>query len=78
MELIKYVKPEDWATLTQRPAIDKEDLSQSVQNILNNIRDNGDEAIKTYAKQFDNVDLNTFLVTDAEIQNAQKTCFKKN
>ena len=33
MELIKYVKPEDWATLTQRPAIDKEDLSQSVQNI---------------------------------------------
>ena len=77
MELIKYVKPEDWATLTQRPAIDKEDLSQSVQNILNNIRDNGDEAIKTYAKQFDNVDLNTFLVTDAEIQNAQKLVSKK-
>ena len=77
MELIKYVKPEDWETLTQRPAIDKEDLSQSVQNILNNIRDNGDEAIKTYAKQFDNVDLNTFLVTDAEIQNAQKLVSKK-
>lgn len=77
MELIKYVKPEDWAKLTQRPAIDKEDLSQSVQNILNNIRGNGDEAIKTYAKQFDNVDLNKFLVTHAEIQNAQKLVSKK-
>jgi len=77
MELFKYVKREDWGELTERPAIDKEDLSQSVQNILNNIRDNGDEAIKTYAKQFDNVDLNKFLVTDAEIQNAQKLVSKK-
>ena len=77
MELFKYVKREDWGELTERPAIDKEDLSLSVQNILNNIRDNGDEAIKTYAKQFDNVDLNKFLVTDAEIQNAQKLVSKK-
>lgn len=77
MELIKYVKPEDWAKLTQRPAIDKEDLSQSVQNILNNIRNNGDKAIKAYAKQFDNVDLNKFLVADAEIHNANKLVSKK-
>ena len=77
MELFKYVKREDWGELTERPAIDKEDLSQSVQNILNIIRDNGDEAIKTYAKQFDNVDLNKFLVTNAEIQNAQKLVSKK-
>jgi histidinol dehydrogenase len=77
MELFKYVKREDWGELTERPAIDKENLSQSVQNILNNIRDNGDEAIKTYAKQFDNVDLNKFLVTNAEIQNAQKLVSKK-
>ena len=77
MELIKYVKREDWGELTQRPAIDKEDLSQSVQSILNNIRDNGDKAIKVYAQQFDNVDLTKFLVTDAEIQNASKLVSKK-
>ena len=77
MELIKYVKREDWGELTQRPAIDKEDLSQSVQSILNNIRDNGDKAIKVYAQQFDNVDLTEFLVTDAEIQNASKFVSKK-
>ena len=77
MEIIKYVKREDWEKLTQRPAIDKEDLGQSVQNILNNIRKNGDKAIKTYAKKFDNVDLNKFLVTDAEIQNANKLVSKK-
>ncbi len=77
MELIKYVKPEDWVKLTQRPAIDKEDLSQSVQNILNNIRDNGDKAIKAYAKQFDNVNLTKLLVTDSEIENANKLVSKK-
>ena len=77
MELIKYVKREDWGELTQRPAIDKEDLSQSVQSILNSIRDNGDKAIKVYAQQFDNVDLTEFLVTDAEIQNANKLVSKK-
>ena len=77
MELIKYVKPEDWEKLTQRPAIDKEDLSQSVQNILNNIRNNGDKAIKAYAKEFDNVDLTKLLVTDAELENANKLVSKK-
>ena len=77
MELIKYLKPKDWEKLTQRPAIDKEDLSQSVQNILNNIRNNGDKAIKAYAKEFDNVDLTKLLVTDAEIENAHKLVSKK-
>jgi histidinol dehydrogenase len=77
MEIIKYVKREEWGKLTQRPAIDKENLNQSVQKILNNIRDNGDKAIKAYAQQFDNVDLTKFLVTDAEIQNANKLVSKK-
>ena len=77
MEIIKYVKREDWGELTQRPAIDKENLNQSVQNILNNIRDNGDKAIRAYTQQFDNVDLTKFLVTDAEIQNANKLVSKK-
>ena len=77
MEIIKYVKREDWGELTERPAIDKENLNQSVQNILNNIRDNGDKAIRAYTQQFDNVDLTKFLVTDAEIQNANKLVSKK-
>ena len=77
MEIIKYVKREDWGELTQRPAIDKENLNQSVQNILNNIRDNGDKAIRAYTQQFDNVDLTKFLVADAEIQNANKLVSKK-
>ena len=68
MELFKYVKREDWGELTERPAIDKEDLSQSVQNILNNIRDNGDKAIKTYAKQFDWVN----VISDIYIPTVEK------
>lgn len=72
MELFKNVKQEDWSTLASRPAINKEDLNQTVQSILDNVEQNGDKAIKAYAQQFDNADLNVLLVTESEIESASK------
>jgi histidinol dehydrogenase len=70
MEVFKNVKKESWKALTSRPTINNEDLSQTVQAILNHVKQNGDEALKTYTKQFDNVELSEFQVSQSEIEAA--------
>lgn len=44
----------------------------AVEEIARDVKQNGDEAIKKYSKQFDNEDLNEFLVTSEEILEAYK------
>lgn len=43
---------------------------QSVEEIARDVRQNGDEAVRKYTKQFDNQDLENFLVSDTEIKDA--------
>lgn len=42
----------------------------SVVDIANDVKNNGDEAVKKYTKQFDNEDLEAFLISESEIKNA--------
>lgn len=42
----------------------------SVIDIVNDVKNNGDEAIKKYSKQFDNQDLEALLISEAEIKSA--------
>jgi histidinol dehydrogenase len=67
MKKIKNVNQEDWITLTERPTLEKTNLNQTVQSILNDIELNGDKALKLYSKKFDQVDLDELFVSEAEI-----------
>lgn len=42
----------------------------SVEEIVNDVRQNGDEAVKKYSKQFDGLDLNECLISQEEIKHA--------
>lgn len=42
----------------------------SVEEIASEVRQNGDEAIKKFSKQFDGLDLESFLISASEIKNA--------
>lgn len=42
----------------------------SVEEIIQDVRKNGDSAVKKYTKQFDNEDLDNFLVSETEIKEA--------
>ena len=42
----------------------------SVEEIAKDVKQNGDEAVKKYTKQFDNQDLEAFLISQEEIKNA--------
>ncbi len=60
-----------WPELIQRPAINKEQLTQGVNTILNDVKQNGDKALIKYASLFDGVELSNIRVTESEIEKAK-------
>lgn len=71
MQILKNPERKDWKVLLQRPYVDNRNVLESVQTILNAVKQHGDEALKSFTKKFDGVELENFLVTDDEIKNAE-------
>jgi histidinol dehydrogenase len=65
-----YNNPErkDWQALLQRPTFDNSALQEKVKGVLANIKQRGDAAVQQYTTQFDGVTLDSFVVSQAEIQ----------
>ncbi|HEV8080027.1 MAG TPA: histidinol dehydrogenase [Chitinophagaceae bacterium] len=70
METFINPSKEKWAEIIQRPQIDNAALKNIVSEILHDVKQNGDKAIKKYALQFDGVALNDLKVNDEEIETA--------
>ena len=71
MKIYKNLNPKDYKTVLQRPALDTTVLFDTVKNILMDIKKNGDAAVKQYVLKFDKLDLNDFLVSEKEMQDAE-------
>ncbi len=72
MNTIKYPQQTEWAKILTRPTFDNSTLFQTVQNVLNDIKTNGDKAVKEYELKFDKVQLSSLQVTEDEISEAGK------
>ena len=72
MKTYKYPPRGEWTEITARPHIDAEELTDTVKGILDDIRANGDEAVKRYEKKFDRAELQSLAVSQAEIDEAVK------
>lgn len=70
MEVIKYPAREDWPSLAKRPALDVTTLFDTVRTVLEEVRKEGDVAVKWYEEKFDKVTLPELQVSEAEIQEA--------
>lgn len=70
MQIIKYPERKDWKQLLQRPYVDNRSVLESVQQILNAVKQHGDEAVASFTKKFDGVELENFLVSQEEINEA--------
>lgn len=55
-----------WQNILQRPAFDTKQLEDTVSGILNDVKQNGDAAIKKYTLQFDKADIAVLKVTEEE------------
>lgn len=70
MQRIKNPERKDWPKLLQRPYFDNSKVLQSVQEILQQVKKNGDEALRRFALQFDKVELQNLTVSKAEFEEA--------
>jgi histidinol dehydrogenase len=59
-----------WHELLQRPAIDNSELFQTVQQVLNAVKTNGDEALKAYTTKFDGYSGESMLASEQELLEA--------
>jgi histidinol dehydrogenase len=66
-EIIINPSKEKWPQLLQRPQINNAELEASVLQILEAVKQNGNEALRNYAFQFDGFAPDNFLVTPDEI-----------
>ncbi|MEN8118490.1 MAG: histidinol dehydrogenase, partial [Bacteroidota bacterium] len=61
-----------WTEIMKRPLFDVSELHGKVQSILNEIKQTGDKSLRNYTLQFDGVNLDSFIVSESEIAEAEK------
>ena len=71
MKVIKYPAKEEWGELVKRPHLDVSQLNATVEGVLNDVKNNGDAAVKHYEEKFDHAHLDSLAVTEAELEEAE-------
>ena len=69
MEILKYDEI-DLQEVVKRSGDDVNNVIGTVSDILADVKESGDEALKNYTKKFDNVELDDLKVSNAEIEEA--------
>ncbi len=74
MILPLYVNPsrDEYAPLLKRSLKDDSEVAQIVNDVLDNVKNNGDRALFEYAKRFDNSNLDNLYVSMSEFEEAEK------
>ncbi|TDY12360.1 histidinol dehydrogenase [Meridianimaribacter flavus] len=70
METIINPSKAQWSEILQRPTKTIDDIENTVTQIFDDVKRNGDKAVSKYTSLFDGVDLKSSLVTSLEIQKA--------
>jgi len=72
MQKINNPKREDWQSVLQRPTQTVAAIEATVNSVFQEVKNEGDFALVTYTQQFDGVTLDSFLVSDLEIEEAKQ------
>jgi len=71
MKLFKYPSQSDWPEILKRPVLDTLSLQVKVRAVLDDVKANGDEALKKYTAQFEGLVLDDIIVGAEEIRAAE-------
>jgi histidinol dehydrogenase len=71
MQKILYPTSQSWAIYTQRGGQNYRNLHEIVLPILQDLKTQGDKALRHYVQKFDKVQIEDFRVSEAEFQEAQ-------
>ena len=72
MKIYRYPQKDLWGEITSRPRLDLTKLNETVAQVLSDVRQRGDEAVKDYELKFDKATLETLAVSDQEMQEAEQ------
>lgn len=76
MNIIKYPERNSWSNIVRRPHLDVSQLNATVNGVLNDVRENGDAAVKKYEEKFDHVSLTSLEVSEEEKAEAREKVSK--
>lgn len=71
MNIIAFPNRTLWPALLSRPVQDSYEIEKKVLPILEQVKSQGDEGLRTLARKFDNTELTTLNFTDTEINDAE-------
>ena len=72
MKKIIYPEKKDWMEILRRPALNTDTLRNTVKEVLDKVKTEGDKAVREYEERFDKVKLDLLGVTETEIAEAEK------
>ena len=72
MNVIENPPREAWAEIPKRPAMDTRKLGDAVAEILEEVRSDGDAALREYSRRFDGVELQSILISEDEFAEAER------
>jgi histidinol dehydrogenase len=70
MKLVSYPDPNNWKELLERPSLDNSALLETVRAVLDEVKQQGDTAVKKFTRQFDEVTLENCAVSESELAGA--------
>ncbi len=76
MKIIKYPPRDKWNEILQRPSFENSRLENTVLEIFEKVKLEGDVAIQYFAKKFDKVDIQSLMVEEREIAEAENNISK--
>ncbi len=71
MQIIRYPERSAWAEITSRPVFETQNLELVVNEILQDVRQNGDIAVRRYTERFDKADVLNLAVSEFEFAEAE-------
>src|SRR5580765_4977301 len=72
MQIIRYPKRDQWRPILRRPANNEIDIAAKVRSMINDVKAAGDEAVRQFTRQFDGVEIDSFLVDGSEFVAAEQ------
>jgi histidinol dehydrogenase len=73
MNIIRFPERNTWESLTARPESKHEQLYAVVEEVMNEVRKNGDRAVQGYGEKFDRVRIRQLQVSPKEMEEAAST-----
>lgn len=71
MKKIIYPDSNEWTSLLKRPVMNMDTLRDTVNEVLCRIKEEGDKAVIEYEERFDKVQLDSLVVSEAEMKEAE-------